>query len=302
MNKSSSDTAGDAMLTGRIALCVSYNGNAYFGWQSQQNDLPCVQDKLESALSRIANHSVKVVCAGRTDKSVHATYQIVHFDTHSQRSERSWVFGCNANLPNDISVSWARIVGDDFHARFSAFYRRYNYFIYNHPIRSAHFFNEQAWCHFPLDASKMHEASQVLLGKHDFSSFRAVGCQSKSPVRTIEHISVKRYGHILLLDVQGNAFLHHMVRNIAGVLMTIGSGREPLSWCAEVLAKKDRREAGVTASPNGLYLVDVGYPEQFCLPGSAGAPSYAQSMLSAASEENRELNKSIWDIALQSST
>jgi tRNA pseudouridine38-40 synthase len=299
MSDLSSNTAGDAMLTGRIALCVSYNGGAYFGWQSQPNGLSCVQGKLEHALSQIANHPVAVICAGRTDKYVHATYQIVHFETTSKRSERSWVFGCNANLPSDISVSWVRCVDDSFHARFSAFSRRYNYFIYNHPIRPAHFVTEQTWCHLPLDAGMMNQAAQALLGKHDFSSFRAVGCQSKSPVRTITQIGVKRYGHMLLLDVTGNAFLHHMVRNIAGVLIAIGSGQQAIEWCAEVLSKKDRCEGGVTASPNGLYLVDVGYPESYSLPKTLGAPSFAQAMIAPSLVEDLESGSSMWDIAIR---
>ncbi len=272
-------SAGSSDVTGRVALCVSYKGSRYFGWQSQASDLPTVQDEVQSALSRVANHAVEVVCAGRTDKAVHASYQVVHFDTSAVRSERSWVFGCNANLPPDISITWARAVSNDFHARFSAFSRRYNYFIYNHPVRPAHFHEEMAWCHYQLDENAMHEASQSLIGEHDFTSFRAVGCQSKSPFRVIEAMSVRRFSNMLVLDIQGNAFLHHMVRNIAGVLMAIGSGNKSVSWCEEVLKARDRTKAGVTAPPFGLFLTDVSYPDKFALPLSKGAPAFAQSML-----------------------
>ena len=272
-------SAGSSDVTGRVALCVSYKGSRYFGWQSQASGLPTVQDAVQTAIGRVANHPVEVVCAGRTDKAVHASYQIVHFDTSAVRSERSWVFGCNANLPADISVAWARSVSSDFHARFSAFSRRYNYFIYNHPVRPAHFYDEMTWCHYQLDENAMHEASQSLLGEHDFTSFRAVGCQSKSPFRNIESISVRRFSNMLVLDIKGNAFLHHMVRNIAGVLMAIGSGSKPVSWCEDVLEARDRTKADVTAPPFGLFLTDVSYPELFALPVSSGAPAFAQAML-----------------------
>lgn len=272
-------SAGSSDVTGRVALCVSYKGARYFGWQSQSSGLPTIQDEVQAAISRVANHSVEVVCAGRTDKAVHASYQIVHFDTSAVRSERSWVFGCNANLPPDISVTWARSVSGDFHARFSAFSRRYNYFIYNHPVRPAHFHEEMTWSHFPLDETAMHEAAQSLIGEHDFTSFRAVGCQSKSPFRNIESISVRRFSNMLVLDIKGNAFLHHMVRNIAGVLMAIGSGNKAVSWCEEVLKARDRTQADVTAPPFGLFLTDVSYPEEFALPLSQGAPAFAQAML-----------------------
>ncbi|WP_068457558.1 MULTISPECIES: tRNA pseudouridine(38-40) synthase TruA [unclassified Oleiphilus] len=273
-----SGSAGNRDVTGRVALCVSYKGTRYFGWQSQSSGLPTVQDEVQSAISRVANHSVEVVCAGRTDKAVHASYQIVHFDTSAIRSERAWVFGCNANLPPDISVTWARSVSSDFHARFSAFSRRYNYFIYNHPVRPAHFHEEMTWCHFQLDERAMHEAAQSLVGEHDFTSFRAVGCQSRSPFRNIEAISVRRFSNMLVLDIKGNAFLHHMVRNIAGVLMAIGSGNKPVRWCKEVLKARDRTQADVTAPPYGLYLTDVSYPNAFALPLSQGAPAFAQAM------------------------
>jgi len=272
-SKPSKASASDASITGRIALCLSYNGHCYHGWQAQKTGLPTVQKFLESALSVVANHPVKVVCAGRTDRSVHASHQVVHFETTALRSVRSWVFGCNANLPAGISVSWVGVADENFHARFSATARRYHYVIYNHPIRPANFTNELTWCHSRLNESIMHQAAQCLVGEHDFSSYRAVGCQSKSPVRRIEFLNVKRYSNILVIDIKGNAFLHHMVRNIAGVLMSIGSGMKPVSWCQEVLIARDRTKGGMTASPNGLYLTHVDYPEKFGVPISAGAPS-----------------------------
>tara|TARA_R110001592_G_scaffold138511_4_gene357626 strand:- start:6364 stop:7287 length:924 start_codon:yes stop_codon:yes gene_type:complete len=293
-NSELSNAASTLKVTGRVALCISYNGNQYFGWQSQKDDLPTVQKFVEKAISLVANEQIQVVCAGRTDKSVHSSYQVVHFETSAKRDLRSWVFGCNANLPKDISVFWAGEVDEDFHARFSASSRRYNYAIYNHPVRPSNFSTELTWCHHPLDARAMHEAAQYLVGKHDFTSFRAVGCQSKSPIRSLEFVNVRRYGNIVLLDIKGNAFLHHMVRNIAGVLMAIGSGKEQVSWCSDVLKARDRTQASVTASPYGLFLTQVDYPERFNIPKSSGAPSLIQAMINASSGQD-VLNKELWD-------
>ena len=289
------NTVSEQTFTGRVALCLAYNGYNYHGWQSQKSGLPTVQMHVEKAVSVVANEAVKIICAGRTDKAVHSSYQVVHFETTVSRDPRSWVFGCNANLPKDISVSWAGNVDTEFHARFSATSRRYNYVIYNHPIRPANFSTELTWFHHPLDANMMHLAAQCLVGTHDFSSFRAVGCQSKSPVRTLEFINVRRYGNIILIDIKGNAFLHHMVRNIAGVLMTIGSGKEGVEWCAKVLSAKDRTKASVTASPHGLYLNQVDYPAKFNLPASSGAPSLIQAIVNPSlSLDQPEAN--IWAI------
>lgn len=290
------NTASQSKTTGRIALCLSYNGYDYYGWQSQKSGIPTIQQSIEKALSIVANENIEVVCAGRTDKAVHASYQIVHFETTALRDDRSWVFGCNANLPKGISVSWAGSVSENFHARFSATSRRYNYLIYNHPIRPSCFSTELSWCHHPLDADLMHEAAQCLVGEHDFTSFRAVGCQSKSPYRFLEFVNVSRYGDVILIDIKGNAFLHHMVRNIAGVLMTIGAGNKPIQWCEEVLAAKDRKQASVTAPPFGLYLTQVDYPDEFNIPQSSGAPSIIQSMIDASKGENK-VNKDMWKIA-----
>lgn len=299
-NQFTNDTAGNEIVTGRVALCLSYNGHSYHGWQSQKSCLPTVQKYLQEAVSRVANHPVELVCAGRTDKGVHGAHQVVHFDTNAKRTERAWVFGCNSNLPKDISVSWAGSATEDFHARFSATSRRYHYVIYNHPVRPAIFHNELSWCHDPLGESKMHEAAQCLVGEHDFSSFRAVGCQSRSPFRFIEFINVKRYGHVLIIDIKGNAFLHHMVRNIAGVLMEIGKGRKSVSWCAQVLEAKDRTKGGVTAQPNGLFLTHVDYPEKFGIPASQGAPSIIQSMISCTSGQVVS-DQQMWRISRRSS-
>lgn len=288
--------AGSEIVTGRVALGVSYKGTNYCGWQSQNSGVPTVQAELEKALSSVANHPVRVVCAGRTDKAVHASYQVIHFDTQAARSKHAWLFGCNAKLPPDVSVGWVCGVDEAFHARFSAFNRRYHYFIYNHPVRPAHFYDELTWCHYPLDEAAMHEAAQSLVGVHDFTSFRAVGCQSKSPFRNIEHISVKRYANVVVIDVKGNAFLHHMVRNIAGVLMSIGAGRQPVSWCKQVLEVRDRTQGDVTAPPTGLFLMDVGYPEHFGLPRSQGVPSLAQAMLGGSSEYT-DVCDGMWDIS-----
>lgn len=291
-----SNAAGNELITGRVALSLSYSGYRYHGWQSQKGGLPTIQKYLQEAISKVANQPVEVVCAGRTDKGVHGAHQVVHFETSAKRSLRSWVFGCNSNLPPDISVSWAGSVEEDFHARFSATARRYNYVIYNHPIRPAVFYNELTWCHDLLDEQVMNEAAQVLVGKHDFSSFRAVGCQARSPVRTMEFISVKRYGDVLVLDIKGNAFLHHMVRNIAGVLMEIGQNRKPTSWCKQVLEARDRTQGGVTAVPNGLFLTQVDYPDKFGIPQSSGAPSIIQSMISMG-QGNSAIDPAIWSIS-----
>lgn len=296
MNDLNTETAESREGLSRIALCVSYNGARYHGWQEQKSGVASVESVLRSAIERVANHSVELTCAGRTDKGVHASHQFVHFDSSAVRSPRSWVFGCNSALPKDVSVLWADQVADDFHARYSATSRRYFYCIYNHPVRPSNYAKEVTWCHYPLDASRMHAAAQCLVGEHDFSSFRAAGCQSRSPMRFLEHVDVFRMGHMIVMDIKGNAFLHHMVRNIAGVLMSIGSGEKDESWCAEVLAAKDRTAAGVTAPAGGLYLAQVDYPEGFGLPTDCAAPAFLHSLLVASGRI--EFNDStLWDLA-----
>lgn len=250
----------------RIAMGVEYDGAGFHGWQIQVG-VRSVQEVLEQALSRVANHPVRVQCAGRTDAGVHGVGQVIHFDTEADRSERNWLLGANVNMSHDVSVTWVKQMPDDnFHARFSATSRSYRYVILNRTTRSALLRSHVVWVHRSLDEKRMHDAAQLLLGTHDFSSYRALGCQAKSPVRTLSEISVTRKDDRVTIEVSANAFLHHMVRNIAGVLMAIGRGEEPVGWAQQVLERRDRTKGGVTAPPQGLYLMRVGYPEQFKIP------------------------------------
>lgn len=251
----------------RMAFGVAYQGSAYHGWQSQAG-LDCIQTYLERAISQVADHPIALTCAGRTDKGVHALDQVVHFDSTAQRSQQAWLLGTNSYLPADIRVNWVQSVDKTFHARFFAFARRYHYIIYNHPLKSALWNQYTSHYYHPLNENHMHSAAQYLLGEHDFSSFRAASCQSKNARREIQHIKVSRQGCYVIIDIQANAFLHHMVRNISAVLMTIGSGKKSILWAKEVLLAKDRQAASVTASPNGLYLSQVFYPENFIFPKS----------------------------------
>jgi len=262
----------------RIALGIEYKGARYRGWQRQEAGVPSVQAALEKALSQVAAEPVSVICAGRTDAGVHASGQVVHFDTRVGRPLKAWIMGGNANLPADISVTWARVMPADFHARFKAFARRYRYVIYNDPIRPAHLAEEVTWNHRPLDVASMREAARLLVGTHDFTSFRAVQCQAKSPVKTVHHLEVIEHGRFIVIDVRANAFLHHMVRNFAGVLMTIGAGEREPGWVEEVLAARDRRAGGVTAHPYGLYLVQVEYPPEFQLPERYLGPHFLSAL------------------------
>ena len=249
----------------RIALGIEYDGSDFCGWQFQDHS-PSVQASVEHAVSQVANHSVRVVCAGRTDTGVHALNQVIHFDTEVERSERSWVYGCNANLPKGVAVLWAREMAADFHARFSARRRRYRYVIFNRHVRPTFLAYRVCWDHRPLDAERMQLAANHLLGKHNFNAYRAAGCQAKSPVREVYGLQVKRRQDMLLIDIEANAFLHHMVRNIAGVLMAIGCGEQAVDWSLEVLQSQNRRLGGVTAAPHGLYLTDVDYAPDYQLP------------------------------------
>jgi len=262
----------------RIALGVEYKGSRYRGWQRQASGVATVQEELEKALSRVADSPVTLLCAGRTDAGVHACGQVVHFDTQAERSLKAWVMGANINLPHDISVTWAKVMPAHFHARFKAIARRYRYVIYNDQIRPAHLGEEITWNHRPLDVERMREAAQYLVGEHDFSAFRAGQCQAKSPIKKMHHLRVTQHGKMIVLDLRANAFLHHMVRNIAGVLMTIGAGERPVEWMKEVLESRIRRTGGVTAHPFGLYLVQVEYPAEFVLPERYIGPHFLSGL------------------------
>lgn len=257
----------------RIALGVRYDGAAYHGWQTQ-HDYPSVQAELEHALSRVADHPVTLTCAGRTDAGVHATAQVVHFDSDADRTEYAWMFGANSNLSQDISVTWAKVVDREFHARFSATSRRYRYVLFNHSVRPGILRHAVGWYYQPLDAALMQQAGNFLLGEHDFSAFRGAGCQANTPNRRVVQLDVTRYRRMIVIEIQANAFLLHMVRNIVGVLIPIGAGDKPLEWAQEVLDSRDRRQAGVTIAPNGLYLVEVTYPEEFELPQTPIGPFF----------------------------
>lgn len=231
-----------------------------------------MQDRLEHALSAVANAPVRVHCAGRTDTGVHGFGQVIHFDAPVQRSCKAWVLGGNANLPFDVRVHWAVPVTGEFHARFSAVARRYRYVIVNTPVRSALLHRQLTWQRRPLDERAMHEGAQCLLGERDFSAFRAAACQSNSPMRNMQSIEVARRGDLIIVDIKANAFLHHMVRNIVGSLIAVGSGRKEVGWMAQLLAGRDRTVAADTAPPHGLYLVDVEYPVDFGLPVTPYGP------------------------------
>ena len=252
-------------MSARVAIGIEYDGTAYNGWQRQRTGLG-VQERVEQALTEVADEAVEVTCAGRTDAGVHASGQVAHFDTGAERSDRSWLLGANTNLPDDVCVTWVTPVADDFHARFSATARRYRYRILNRLVRSALYRRRAWWVHQHLDHRRMHDAAQALLGEHDFSAFRAAGCQASNAMREVTNIEVTREGDWLLLDITANAFLQHMVRNIAGTLAAIGSGDEDVAWAARVLAGRDRTRGGIAAPPHGLTLVEVFYPPSFGIP------------------------------------
>jgi tRNA pseudouridine38-40 synthase len=249
----------------RIALGLEYDGSRFYGWQKQR-EAPGIQAAVEQAIGRIVDHPVNIVVAGRTDRGVHAVGQVVHFDTHVTRPLHAYLLGSNNYLSPEVSVQWVQPVSDDFHARFSAVARRYRYIILNHRARPALFYDKVTWYHRPLDEKRMQEAAHYLIGEHDFSSFRAADCQAKSPIRTVHFCNITRQGDYVMMDVKANAFLHHMVRNIAGVLMAVGEGKASPEWCEAVLREKQRAQAGITAPSAGLYFMQAYYPDHFGLP------------------------------------
>lgn len=249
----------------RWALGIEYNGSTFSGWQSQVG-VPTVQDALESALSAVTQHPVRVAVAGRTDAGVHALCQVAHFDSACERRPEAFVFGVNSQMHRDVSVLWAKPVPDDFHARFSALSRTYRYVILNRRARPGLWRGRVSFDYRPLDVARMQEAAAALIGRHDFTSFRASQCQAKSPVRTMQSLTVRRYGPLVTLSVEADGFLHHMVRNLAGVLAAIGAGERPIAWAQEVLDARNRAQGGFTATPDGLYFQAVRYPERFAIP------------------------------------
>ena len=281
MTKAIPTAAAETAAAGvfRVALGVEYKGSRYRGFQRQKAGVPSIQLALETALSKVAGgESITLSCAGRTDALVHASAQVVHFDTSIARSPHAWVMGTNKNLPTDISVTWAKLMPAHFDARFSAQARRYRYVIYNDSVRPAHMAEEVTWNHRPLDIKRMQEAARCLVGTHDFSAFRAGQCQAKSPIKTVHHLDISAHGRFIVLDIRASAFLHHMVRNIAGVLMTIAAGERHVEWAKEVLDAGVRRTGGVTAHPYGLYLVQVDYPAEFDLPKRYLGPHFLSGL------------------------
>jgi tRNA pseudouridine38-40 synthase len=254
----------------RLALGISYNGQAYEGWQSQPSGRT-VQDRLEAALTQFAAQPISTVCAGRTDAGVHGLMQVVHFDTPLRREEFSWIRGTNRFLPPDIAVQWAKPVPDAFHSRASAVSRRYAYVVLQSAVRPSIDAGRVGWVFRPLDASAMEEAAAVLIGQHDFSSFRAAACQAKTPVKTMKRIAITRRGSYWRFEFEADAFLHHMIRNIMGCLLTIGQGQQPPQWMSRVLAAGDRDAAAPTFAPDGLYFFGPVYAPEWNLPSRTAA-------------------------------
>jgi len=249
----------------RLAIGVEYLGKNYCGWQSQINGIS-VQSILEYAITYVASHPVKVQCAGRTDKGVHALEQVVHFDTSSKRDNSQWLLGINCNLPQDIKVKWVKPTEDEFHARFSAESRTYHYYIYNNPTPSAILADNMLWFPYGLDLDLMQQAALKMIGEHDFSSFRSSKCQAKSPIKTIYKLDIiKRNDNVIVVVIKANSFLYNMVRNILGVLLAVGKGKNNLDWVDSVIASRSRSSADVKISAKGLYFIKADYPDCFKL-------------------------------------
>jgi tRNA pseudouridine38-40 synthase len=250
----------------RIALGVEYAGDAFEGWQSQSHGRT-VQDHLEAAIGAIAGHPARLHCAGRTDAGVHATCQVVHFDTSSERRLSAWIRGVNGRLCASVAVRWAVVVDDTFHARYLAIARRYRYVLHTAEVRPALLARRVGWFHLPLDVDAMADAAALLVGQHDFTSFRAAGCQSRTPVRLMHSAAVARDGEFIVFDFHANGFLHHMVRNLVGALVYVGKGAHRPEWIGELLAARERRRGAPTFAADGLYLCGVDYPRRWPLPG-----------------------------------
>ena len=264
--------------TQRYAAVVQYDGSAFCGFQKQTHS-PSVQAELERALSYVANAPLNLSCAGRTDTAVHASHQVIHFDSTAKRSGYNWVQGANSQLPASIALVWADQVDGDFHARYSATSRTYRYIMAPNRARTAILAAGVTWVKFALDTEIMQEACQYLLGEQDFSAFRGAGCQSLSPFRNVTAANIYQCGQLVVFEVSANAFVLHMVRNIVGSLMEIGLGRQHPSWIKQLLAEGDRRHSAATAPPNGLYLVDVKYPQQFAIPSLPKGPLFLPDQL-----------------------
>ena len=264
----------------RLAARVEYHGGHYHGWQAQPHlVIATVQEEVELALSKVAGEAVRTICAGRTDTGVHGFGQIIHFDAPVARSVKAWSMGANRYLPPDIRLHWVTPVSTDFHARFSALSRRYRYVVLTASIRSALLVDFVCWHRQTLDLDSMNVAANMLLGEQDFSVFRAAGCQAKTPVREVFNCVVEKIGDFVVIDITANAFLHHMVRNIAGSLLAVGAGKQTTEWFSEILRGRDRTVAAETAPAAGLYLVAVNYPEIFSLPVSPEGPTLLSGLL-----------------------
>ncbi len=256
----------------RIALAVEYDGEGFCGWQRQPH-CHSVQAEVEQALSKIAQTPITIYCAGRTDTGVHATAQVVHFETDVERPLRAWTFGANSQMDRRVSIHWASVMPDDFHARFSAIERSYRYTLLNRSTRPGYQAGTLGWERIRLDAQRMHDAAQVLVGEHDFSSFRSSECQANHAIRLLKRIDVKRDQDRVVIELTANGFLHNMVRILTGCLLATGRGDKPLEWIADLLAARDRTQAGVTAPPHGLCFLQPGYPPEY------GVPDFEQSRL-----------------------
>jgi tRNA pseudouridine38-40 synthase len=271
----------------RLAIAVEYEGTRYHGWQSQKHDPDVVQTRVEKALSQIANESVSLVCSGRTDAGVHASGQVCHFDTHAVRDPYNWVMGANSLLPGDISLAWASVVSDAFHARFSAQSRQYVYLIRHVPFRSALLRHATTFTYQHLDAVKMARAGRSLLGQHDFNAYRSTHCQAKTSVRTLSRLDIYQQDELIAVHVEADGFLQNMVRTIVGVLMAIGCGDASEDWASEVLESRDRTQGGKTAPAHGLYFLGPTYASSCDLPDTVRIPQVLKGILSTDPVEYR---------------